>query len=232
MTGALLADAGHTSGLAGLVADWATRFMDLLGSPGAGLANALDSIIPVLPSEVILPLAGFAASRGSINLYAALIWTTIGSIAGSVVMYYIGAAFGRERVMGWAAKIPLVKPEEVEKTERFFRTHGAKAVFFGRMIPVIRSLISIPAGLERMSLPKFILYTAAGSAIWNTIFVLAGYGLGANWTKVEEYGGIFSKTVIGLFILAIAYFIASRLVRRRRAAGPARDAPELDRADG
>ncbi|HEY3504146.1 MAG TPA: DedA family protein [Actinocatenispora sp.] len=212
-----LADGGAAGGgLAGLFADWATKFMDLLGSPGAGLANALDSVIPVLPSEVILPLAGFAASRGSINLYAALVWTTIGSIVGSVVMYYIGAAFGRERVMGWAAKIPLVKPEEVEKTERFFRKHGAKAVFFGRMVPVIRSLISIPAGLERMSLPKFVAYTAAGSAIWNTIFVLSGYALGANWTKVEEYGGVFSKVVIGLIVLAVGYFVVSRLVRRRR----------------
>ncbi|GAA1335418.1 DedA family protein [Actinocatenispora thailandica] len=214
----LLADASTGGGLAGTVADWATKIMDVAGSPGAGLANALDSIIPVLPSEVILPLAGFAASRGSINLYAALVWTTIGSIVGSVVMYYIGAAFGRERVLRWAAKIPLVQVHEVERTEAFFRRHGSKAVFFGRFIPVFRSLISLPAGLERMPLAKFTLLSAAGSAIWNTVFVLAGYSLGANWATVEKYGSYFSKAIIVLIVLAIAYFVISRLLRRRREA--------------
>ncbi|MEV0841704.1 VTT domain-containing protein [Actinocatenispora sera] len=217
----LLADGSAGGGLAGTVADWATKIMDVAGSPGAGLANALDSIIPVLPSEVILPLAGFAASRGSINLYAALVWTTIGSIVGSIAMYYIGAAFGRERVLRWAAKIPLVQVHEIERTEAFFRKHGTKAVFFGRFVPVFRSLISLPAGLERMPLLKFTLLSAAGSALWNTVFVLAGYSLGANWEKVEKYGSYFSKAIIVLIVLAIAYFVISRLLRRRRAAaGP------------
>ncbi len=218
MSVSYLAVGGAGGGLAGTVADWATRVMDVLGSPGAGLANALDSIIPVLPSEVILPLAGFAANRGTINLYAALVWTTIGSIVGSVVMYYIGAAFGRDRMMALVARIPLVKVSEVERTEAWFRRHGTKTVFFGRMVPVFRSLISIPAGLERMPLPRFILYTALGSAIWNTIFVMAGYLLGANWPKVEQYGGIFSKVIIGLIVLAVIYFVVSRLMRRRREA--------------
>lgn len=213
---AYLAEAGTGGGLAGAVADWATTIMDVLGSPGAGLANATDSIIPILPSEVILPLAGFAANKGSINLYAALVWTTIGSVVGSLIMYYIGAAFGRDRVVAWAAKIPLVKVSEIERTEAWFRRHGGKSVFFGRMIPVFRSLISIPAGLERMSLPRFIGYTAAGSAIWNTIFVLAGYGLGAHWDIVERYGSLFTDLVVGLIVLAIGYFVVSRLIRRRR----------------
>ncbi|MGA8113458.1 MAG: VTT domain-containing protein, partial [Actinocatenispora sp.] len=226
----LLAAPATGGGLAGTVADWATKIMDVLGSPGAGLANALDSIIPVLPSEVILPLAGFAASRGTINLYAALVWTTIGSIVGSLAMYYIGAAFGRERVLGWAAKIPLVKVSEIERTEAWFRRHGPITVFLGRMVPVFRSLISIPAGVERMRLTTFILYTALGSAIWNTIFVMAGYLLGANWTKVEEYGRIFSKIIIGLIVLAVVYFVVSRLLRRRREAA-GRDATDADPAD-
>jgi|GEM_PF-39893 len=227
-----LADGASGGGLAGTVADWATKIMDLLGSPGAGLANAMDSIIPVLPSEVILPLAGFAASRGSINLYAALVWTTIGSVVGSIVMYYIGAAFGRERVLRWAAKIPLVQVHEVERTEAFFRKHGTKAVFFGRFIPVFRSLISIPAGLERMSMTRFVLFTAAGSAIWNTVFVLAGYSLGANWERVEHYGSYFSMTVMALIVLAVAYFVVTRLVRRRRdAARRAEGATPEHRAD-
>ena len=210
----LAAPAVH--GLSGTVADWATRIMGALGSPGAGLANAADSIIPVLPSEVILPLAGFAAYRGQFNLVAALIWTTIGSVIGSLVMYYIGAAFGRDRVLAWARKIPLVQPHEVERVDAWFRRHGAKTVFFGRMIPMFRSLISIPAGVERMPMPKFVLYTAAGSAIWNTIFVLAGYLFGANWHLVDTYGSLFSTLIVALVALAIGYFVTSRLIRRRR----------------
>ena len=213
---AYLAAAGTGGGLAGAVADWATRIMDILGSPGAGLANAADSIIPILPSEVILPLAGFAANKGTINLYAALIWTTIGSLAGSLAMYSIGAAFGRDRILSWATKIPLVKIHEIERTEAWFTRHGGKSVFFGRMIPVFRSLISLPAGVERMPLPRFIAYTTAGSAIWNTIFVMAGYGLGAHWDVVERYGSIFTDLVIALIVLAIGYFITSRLIRRHR----------------
>jgi membrane protein DedA with SNARE-associated domain len=201
--------------LAGAVADWATTIMDVLGSPGAGLANAADSIIPILPSEVILPLAGFAANKGTLNLYAVLIWTTIGSIAGSLAMYYLGAAFGHDRVMAWAAKIPLVKVHEIQRTEAWFGRHGGKSVFLGRMIPVFRSLISIPAGVERMPLPRFLGYTAAGSALWNTLFVLAGYTLGAHWDIVERYGSLLTDLVIALIVLAIAYFIVSRLIRRR-----------------
>jgi len=228
MSLAILAEAGTAGGgLAGAVADWATRIMDVLGSPGAGLANAADSIIPILPSEVILPLAGFAANKGTINLYAALIWTTIGSIVGSLIMYYIGAAFGRDRVIAWAAKIPLVKVSEIERTEAWFTKHGAKTVFFGRMVPVFRSLISIPAGVQRMPLPKFILYTALGSAIWNTIFVMAGYGLGANWDIVEKYAHYFTYLVVFLIVAAVAYFVTSRLVRRRREAAEPTDQTEL-----
>lgn len=221
-----LADGGAGGGLAGAVADWSVKIMDVLGSPGAGLANALDSIIPVLPSEVILPLAGFAANKGTINLYAALVWVEIGSIVGSVVMYYIGAAFGRERVLGWAKKIPLVQVHEVERTEAWFLRHGTKTVFFGRMVPVFRSLISIPAGVNRMPLGRFVLYTALGSAIWNTAFVLAGYLLGANWAKVEEYGSFFSKAVIALIVLAVGYFVGSRLIRRRRSRTTGPDHPD------
>src|ERR1700754_1792229 len=151
------------TGLAG----WAVDLMDTMGAVGAGLAIFLENLFPPLPSEVILPLAGFTASRGDMNLAAAIIWTTVGSVVGALVWYAVGAAVGRDRTRAILAKLPLVKMTDVDKAEGWFAKHGVKTIFFGRMIPIFRSFISIPAGVERMSLPIFLLFTALGSAIWN-----------------------------------------------------------------
>ncbi|GAA5189595.1 hypothetical protein GCM10023322_42750 [Rugosimonospora acidiphila] len=202
--------------IAGLVADWATNLMDTLGSAGAGVANAIDSIVPVLPSEAILPLAGFAASRGDLNLLAVIAWTTVGSVAGSLVVYYLGAALGHDRVRALAARAPLVHLTDVDRAEAWFARHGAKTVLLGRMLPVFRVLISVPAGVERMPVRRFVTYTAAGSLGWNTIFVMAGYLLGANWTVVETYGGLLTKVVLVLAVVAAAWFVLSRMRRQRR----------------
>lgn len=195
---------------------WAVQLTEVLGAPGAGLAVALENVFPPLPSEVILPLAGFAASRGDISLWAAILWTTAGSVLGAVALYWLGALLGRRRMRAIASRLPLVKIEDVERSEAWFGRHGGKAVFFGRMVPVFRSLISIPAGIERMPLPKFVSYTALGSLIWNTAFVLAGYLLGENWWRVEKYVSLFQNIVIGAVVLTIGWFVVSRLVRSRR----------------
>ncbi|MBP2473976.1 membrane protein DedA with SNARE-associated domain [Crossiella equi] len=195
---------------------WVTDLMTTLGAPGAGLAIALENLFPPLPSEVFLPLAGFTASRGGMGLLAAIVWTTIGSVVGALALYYLGALLGRDRTRAIAARLPLVKVEDLDRTEAWFAKHGVKAVFFGRMIPVFRSLVSVPAGIERMSIPTFLLFTALGSLIWNTIFVLAGYYLGENWTLVETYAGILSKIVLGVAALAITAFVITRLRRRTR----------------
>lgn len=123
---------------------WITDLMDALGAPGAGLAIAAENLFPPLPSEVILPLAGFAAYRGSMHLASALAWTTLGSVAGALALYSVGALLGRERTVAIASKLPLVKVSDIEKTERWFQRHGPKAVFLGRMIPLFRSFVSIP----------------------------------------------------------------------------------------
>ncbi|MEJ2854927.1 MULTISPECIES: DedA family protein [unclassified Saccharothrix] len=196
---------------------WITDLMETLGAPGAGLAIALENLFPPLPSELFLPLAGFTASKGEMNLIAAILWTTAGSVVGALVLYYVGALLGRDRVRRIAEKMPLVKVSDVDKTEDWFQRHGRATVFFGRMIPIFRSLISIPAGVERMPLPTFLAFTAAGSAIWNTALILAGYALGENWHLVEQYTGIASKVVIGLVVLAVAWFVVSRLSTRAKA---------------
>ncbi|GAA4906701.1 membrane protein DedA with SNARE-associated domain [Stackebrandtia albiflava] len=205
-----------TEGVLSSVTEWAVGLMETMGGPGAGLAIALENLFPPLPSEVILPLAGFTASQGKMNLFAAIAWTTVGSLVGAIVLYYIGAVFGRRRIYAIAAKLPLVKTSDITKAELWFNKHGAKAVFFGRMIPIFRSFISVPAGVERMSLPKFLLFTTAGSLIWNTLFVVAGYMLGENWTLVEEYVGVYSKAILGLVAVALAVFLVLRIRSMRR----------------
>ncbi|MBB5933187.1 DedA family protein [Streptomyces zagrosensis] len=195
------------------ITDWATGLMDSLGAPGAGLAIALENLFPPLPSEVILPLAGFSAGQGDMNLLAVLAWTTAGSVVGALALYWVGALLGRDRVIALAGRLPLVKPADIDKTEAWFVRHGTKAIFFGRMIPIFRSLISIPAGVERMSLPVFIALTTLGSLIWNTAFVLAGYALGDNWEDVSDYVSVYSKGVLAVAALAVIAFIALRLTR-------------------
>ncbi|WP_344589558.1 DedA family protein [Actinomadura vinacea] len=204
---------------AGGIAGWATDLMEKLGALGAGLAIALENIFPPLPSEVILPLAGFTAAQGKMNLVAALVCTTLGSVIGALALYGIGAGIGRDRIRRIVDRLPLVKLEDLDKTEAWFNRHGTKAVFFGRMIPIFRSLISVPAGVERMPLPVFLLFTTLGSAIWNTAFVMAGYGLGDQWHKVEEYVGVYSKIVLAVAAVAALAFVALRVVKSRRKAG-------------
>ncbi len=203
---------GPTGGIAG----WATDLMEKLGAPGAGLAIALENLFPPLPSEVVLPLAGFTAAQGKMNLVAVLVCTTLGSVLGALLLYWLGSAIGRDRMRRVVAKIPLVKVEDLDKSEKWFGKHGSKAVFFGRMIPVFRSLISIPAGVEGMPLVKFLTYTTLGSALWNTAFVMAGYALGDNWQSVEGYVGIYSKGVLGLMALAVVVFVVKRVRENRR----------------
>ncbi|NUV37967.1 DedA family protein, partial [Streptomyces sp. KAI-27] len=174
------------------VAGWATGLVESMGAPGAGLAIALENLFPPLPSEVILPLTGFAAGQGVISLASALFWTTLGSVAGAAALYLLGAVFGRARMHALWARLPLVRSADLERTERWFARHGTKAVLLGRMVPLFRSLISVPAGVERMPLPLFLALTTLGSLVWNTALVMAGYALGDRWELVETYVGLLS----------------------------------------
>lgn len=198
------------------VAGWAVSVMEALGAPGAGLLIALENLFPPLPSEVILPLAGFSASQGNLSLTAALIWTTAGSVAGAIVLYWIGALIGRDRLRRIVARMPLLNLSDVDRTEAWFARHGTKAVFFGRFVPIFRSLISVPAGVERMRFGVFLLYTALGSAIWNTVFVVAGYVLGENWHVIESSVGVYSKIVLAAVAVAAGVFVIARMRRSRR----------------
>jgi membrane protein DedA with SNARE-associated domain len=201
-----------TDGLTGFVAD----IMGKLGLFGAGLVLAVETFFPFLPSEVALPLAGFTASiPGNFGLIPVIIATTIGSLVGALALYAFSSAFGRDRtrtVLLWA---PLVTAHDIDKGEAWFARNDARAVFFGRFVPGIRALISVPAGVEGMGLLRFSAYTAAGSLIWNTIWISAGYQLGENWTKVEKYSHLLTYTIVVLIVIAIAWFVWTHLKTRR-----------------
>ncbi|MER8198263.1 DedA family protein [Streptomyces microflavus] len=199
----------------GGIAGWATGLVETFGGPGAGFAIALENLFPPLPSEIILPLTGFAASQGVLSLASALFWTTLGSVVGAVALYTIGAVFGRERMHALWAKLPLVKASDLVRTEEWFARHGTKAVLLGRMVPVFRSLISVPAGVERMPLPVFVGLTTAGSLVWNTLLVMAGYWLGDRWDVVGTYVGLLSKVVLGLAALALICYVVMRARGRK-----------------
>ncbi|MGS2805109.1 DedA family protein [Nocardia sp. MW-W600-9] len=197
------------------IAGWAVQLMEQLGGLGAGIAIALENLFPPLPSEVILPLAGFTASRGRFGLAEVLLWTTLGSVLGALALYGLGAALGRDRLRRIVDRLPLVRLSDLDRTEDWFARHGDKAVFFGRMIPIFRSLISIPAGVERMPMGRFTVLTTAGSLLWNAVFVFAGYFLGENWHVVETYAGVLQKLVIAAVLVATTWFLVGRLRHRR-----------------
>lgn len=209
----------------GRIAEWSVRVMESLGGPGAAFLIALENVFPPLPSEVILPLAGFTASQGDLHFVGAILWTTLGSLVGAMVLYQIGAWLGRDRIRHFARKLPLVKVKDIDKAEHWFTKHESQAVFFGRMIPVVRSLISIPAGIEKMPMKLFVIYTAIGSMIWNTALITAGYLLGEQWHLVETYVGVLQYLVLAAVLVFVAYFVLSR-TKKRRARRDASDAKD------
>ncbi|MFC6352398.1 DedA family protein [Rothia nasimurium] len=197
------------------IIDWVISVMEAIGSPGVGLAVFLENVFPPIPSEVILPLAGFTASQGSINVVAAFIWATVGSLTGAYFLYYLGAAIGANRLRKIAAWMWLVKVEDVDNALAWFDKYGKASILIGRVIPGIRSLISIPAGIDRMNPLTFGLYTLLGSSIWNTLLIYCGWVLGENWHAVEGVIDQYSKVVYALVALAlVAVFIW--LLRRAR----------------
>jgi membrane protein DedA with SNARE-associated domain len=199
------------TGLAGFAVD----VVDKLGPTGVGLLVAGENLFPPLPSEIILPLAGYVASQGRMSLLLAIVGATLGSYLGALALYGLGALLGRERLRRIVERLPLVDVMDMEKAEDWFARHGGKAVLFGRCIPLVRSLISIPAGVERMPLWRFSLYTVVGSAVWNMIFIVAGYQLGSRWTDVGKYSDPINTAVVVVIALLVLRFVVKRLLRAR-----------------
>jgi membrane protein DedA with SNARE-associated domain len=206
----------------GGLAGWVVDVIDRLGPLGIGALIALENIVPPIPSEVILPFAGFSANRGDLNVLAAWIAATIGSLVGAYVLYGVGALIGYDRIRVLADKrwFILFGPSDLDRGERFFNRYGSWIIFFGRFIPLVRSIVSVPAGVERMPLLRFTVLTALGSGIWNAIFIAAGYELGDRWAAVEGWIQPASYVVVGLLLVALVWLAIRKLRagRIRRAA--------------
>lgn len=201
-----------TGGLAG----WAVGVIEDLGAPGVGALVALENLVPPVPSEVVLPFAGFTASRGELDPVLAWTAATIGALVGAYVLYAVGALVGPERLHRLARKrwFVLFSPSDLDRGERFFARHGGKVVLLGRLAPFLRSVVSVPAGATRMPLWRFSALTAIGSGAWNALFIWLGYSLGDRWEQAQAYAQPLSYAVL----LAAVVGISTLVLRRRRAA--------------
>lgn len=189
------------------ISDWVLVIMDKLGLFGVGVMMFLENVFPPIPSELIMPAAGFAAAGGKFSLWQVVAAGMIGSVAGALPLYYLGAVFDEQRLTKLTVrygKYLLVRPQDVTDARAWFDKYGYWVIFFGRMIPAIRSLISIPAGMAKMPLLPFLALTAVGSLIWSFILAYAGYTLGANYEAVETFISPISKAVV-----VIVFLIAS-----------------------
>lgn len=196
----------------------AARSLNVLGEWGVGLFTLAETVFPPIPSELILPLAGFLSGLGTMNLVLVYFTSTLGAYAGALVLYGLGAKLGLERSIRWLSKMPLVDREDFERAAEWFRRHGRSAVFFGRLLPGVRSLISLPAGAERMNLGVFSVFTIAGSALWNVLLISLGALLGAQYRLIEQYSRFLNYAVYAALAALIGWLIV-RHVRRRREAG-------------
>jgi membrane protein DedA with SNARE-associated domain len=210
------------------LSDRVTDIIEELGYVGISALIALENIIPPIPSELILPLSGFMAEEGRFWLPGVIIAATIGSIIGALVLYGLGYWLGDARLRALIVRFGRyvgVTTHDLDRANDWFDRYGAVAIFIGRLVPVVRSLVSIPAGLRRMPLPRFIIYTAAGSAIWNSVLVGLGWITGDQWHKVEKYTGYLEYAVLAAIVLGGAAFIWKRRGGGRPGQGEAASPP-------
>ncbi|KQT86039.1 DedA family protein [Aurantimonas sp. Leaf443] len=200
--------------------DFVQSLMNSMGPFGIALLMFLENIFPPIPSEIIMPLAGYQAASGQMSLLTVIIAGTIGSLAGIVPWYYLGYAFGEKRIIWLAERYGrwmTMTPEDVEAADRWFRRYGYWAVSFGRLVPTVRTLISVPAGLSRMPFLLFFGVSAIGTLVWTAGLAFAGYMLGQNYNVVDSYIGPVSNAVIlivvGLYLYRVITFKPSK--RRR-----------------
>ena len=200
-----------------------TSFITEYGFIGLFVAALLENIIFIIPSELIFPLGGFSANTAGVGLIGAFgmaVSGAFGSTVGALVIYYIAMRFGRPAILKMG-KYMGIREREVEKAEKWFRKHDSKAVFLGRMAPGIRELISVPAGIERMNISKFIAFTFAGSLIWSITLTMLGYYLGSAWKIVyEDYSIVISiaaaALILGVVVLFVIKYIEEKNILKKR----------------
>lgn len=190
------------------LAEWINHVMETLGYIGIAWLMFLDNIFPPIPSEVIMPAAGFAASGGGFTLVGVIIAGSCGSILAATILYWIGRTLNEDRLSAWLeryGKWIFISSNDLKKASGWFNQHGRKIVFFGRMIPTVRSIISIPAGMARMPFGLFLLYSSFGTIIWTSILASLGYYLGNNYEKYIPWLAYIANTVLALLIIALGF---------------------------
>ena len=216
----------------GDLANWVQDVINQFGYFGVALLVVIENVFPPIPSEIVLPFAGFVAQQGAsaVNATAGaaqsdttvvgmMIAATVGSVVGALILYFVSAAIGPERLRGFVERFGKwfgVKSSDLVRAEEWFDRRSVAAVLVGRCVPLIRSIVSIPAGFRRMKLTSFVVLTAIGSAVWNIALIGAGAVLGDQWERVGEYVGVFQWLVIAAVLLLLVRFVVSRLKNRRR----------------
>lgn len=192
--------------------DWITGLVERSGYLGILLLMLAENVFPPIPSELIMPLAGFTAAQGQLNILLVVLAGTAGSLLGALVWYYVGRWLGADRLRRFAIRHGrwlTLSPGEIDRAHTWFDRHGAKAVFIGRLIPAVRSLISVPAGITRMPLAPFLAWTALGTALWTLLLAGAGYLLQSHYTLVADYLNPLSNVVLGLLVVWYVYRVVT-----------------------
>ena len=192
--------------------DWITALIAHTGYFGIALLMLAENVFPPIPSELIMPMAGFTAARGELSLVGVLLAGTAGSLAGALVWYEIGRRVGLRHLRQWAGRHGrwlTMSPEELDQAVDWFRRHAGAAVLVGRLIPAVRTLISVPAGVAEMNLGSFLAWTAGGTALWTTLLVAAGYLLEGGYEQVSAWVNPVSNVVVSLIVLGYVYRVAT-----------------------
>jgi membrane protein DedA with SNARE-associated domain len=205
----LAASSGGATELTGLVG-WVADVIELLGAVGVGVLTLVEVFFPPIPSEIVLPLAGFLSGQGRLSLLAAIIASTLGSTVGSLALYQLAATWGNDRVRRLLGRIPLMDTGDLDRAEDWFDRHDRASVFIGRLVPGVRSLISLPAGFRGMNLRSFVALTVLGSAVWNTLLITGGYVLGNQWRTVGRYSDWLNYAVLAVLLGGVVWFVWSR----------------------
>ena len=199
--------------------EFAVDLISQVGLLGAAFLVGIEVLIPPIPSEAILLLTGFNVSLGRFGFLEAVLATTVGSLAGATLWYLVGYFFTEQRVENLVAKfgkyvgLPL---KNYQKTIKWFDKYGPALVFFGRMFPIVRSLVSIPAGLVKMGVAKFYFFSTVGIVIWNTLWISIGFNLGENWQTAEEFAKLLDWVVYALLAVLVIYVLTNLFKHLRR----------------
>ncbi|MBV0893217.1 DedA family protein [Paracoccus sp. Z118] len=192
--------------------DWILSVIEGWGYPGVFALMLLENVFPPIPSEVIMPLAGYLTATGALSFIPTVLAGTAGSVVGTLLWFWLGRALGSERLKRWAARYGrwmTVSPSDIETAEGWFRRHGGAAVFLGRMVPAVRTLISVPAGIARMPMRKFLAYTIAGSLLWTLLLAGAGLLLENQYHRVADVIDPISSFVVVAVIAIYLYRVVT-----------------------